>query len=120
MALVSPRLQKAGRGRQAVPIDWADEAEHRRKLAEAINRVIQGKLLSVGDVTLTASQATTTLNDQRIGVESFIGFMPITANAAAEIGSGTLFVTNRNKGSATLNHANNAQTDRDFVYCIIG
>lgn len=118
MALVSPRLSRLGRARQLVPIDWADEVEHRRKLAEGANRALQGKLICAGDVTLTASSATTTLNDERIGTESFIGFMPLTANAAAEVP--TLYVTNRNKGSATLNHANNAQTDRDYVYLVIG
>ncbi|MGI9490503.1 MAG: hypothetical protein ACR2RF_32340 [Geminicoccaceae bacterium] len=101
-----------------MPLDWYDEGEHRRKLADAINLLAQGKLLSTGEVTLTASSATTTLTDDRIGTNSFIGFMPTTANAATEIA--TLFVTNRDKGTATLNHANNAQTDRDFVYCIIG
>lgn len=38
MALVSPR---AGQGaRQRAPIDWYDEQEHRRKLAEALNLAI--------------------------------------------------------------------------------
>ncbi len=120
MALVSPRLEQAGRARQSVPIDWADEQEHRRKLAEGVNRALQGKLRATGDITLTAGAATTTLDDARIGTDSYIGLMPITANAAAEMGNGTLFVTNRDKGTATLNHANNAQTDRDFVYCVIG
>ena len=116
MALVSPRLEQAGRARQSVPIDWADETEHRRKIAEGTNRALEGKLVCTGDITLTASSATTTLTDPRIGIESFIGFTPLTANAQADMP----YVTNRGKGTATLNHANNAQTDRDFVYCVIG
>ena len=80
----------------------------------------QGKLNVVGSVTLTANAATTTYNDSRIGGESWIGFMPTTANAAAEIGGGTLYVTARADGSCTLNHANNAQADRSFDTLIIG
>ena len=120
MAIVSPRASAAGQARDLAPIDWYDEREHRRKLAEIANQAIQGKILSVGTVALTASSATTALADTRIGVDSFIGFMPATANAAAEVGNGTLYVTNRTNGQATINHANNAQTDRDFVYVVLG
>ena len=77
-----------------------------------------GKVNSVMTVTLTANQATTTLNDINIGPKSAILFMPETANAAAEIP--TLYVTGRGKQTCTLNHANNAQTDRDFTYVVLG
>jgi hypothetical protein len=46
--------------------------------------------------------------------------MPTTANAAAELGNGTLHVSARAKGSFTLTHANNAQPDRSFDYAMIG
>ena len=118
MVIPSPRAQAAGQARDLAPIDWWSEVEHRRKIAEKTNQALQGKLLNVGQVTLRANFATTNLKDQRIGTESFIGFMATTANAAAEIG--TLYVTGRTQGAATLNHANNAQTDRDFVYIVIG
>lgn len=120
MAIVSPRASAAGQARDLVPIDWHDEAEHRRKLAEGANLALQGKVLSVGSVTLAENSAVTVLADTRIGVESFIGFMPTTANAAAEVGNGTLYITGRTDGEATLNHANNTQTDRTFVYVVLG
>ena len=120
MAIVSPRASAAGQARPSVPLDWYDETEHRRKLAEAINLLAQGKLLSTGEVTLTANVASTTLNDDRIGTASFIGFTATTANGAAEIGAGGFYVSARGKGTATLTHANNAQTDRTFVYVILG
>ncbi len=120
MAIPSPRAGAVGQARPSVPLDWYDPTEHRRKLADAINQVLQGKLLSTGTVTLTANQATTTLNDQRIGTDSYINFMPTTANAAAEQGAGGFYVSARDKETATLTHANNAQTDRTFVYLIIG
>ena len=118
MAIVSPRA--TAKVADAVPIDWYDPDEHRRKLAEAINLVRQGKVTTVGSITLTASQTTTTLTNIAIGPDSFIGFMPTTANAASEIGNGTLYVSARTDGSATITHANNAQNDRTFAYVVLG
>lgn len=109
---------------QAVPEVGTDEKEHRRRLARSINSVLQGKLNAVSTVTLTANSATTTLTDDRITPNSFIGFMPTTANAAAALTN--LYVSNRIStngttiGNATLTHANNAQTDRTFTILIIG
>ena len=116
MVIASPRAAK--RAYDTVRIENENSQEHRRELAEAINLTLQGKLNAVDTVTLTASSATTTLTDSRIGPDSFIGFMPTTANAAAELV--TLYVTGRIDGSATLNHANNAQADRTFGYLVIG
>lgn len=114
MAVVSPRASK--RGYDTVGIDNDNEAEHRRELAEAVNRILQGNLNAVDTVTLTTSSATTTLLDSRIGPDSFIGFMPTTANAAAE----SLYVSSRGDQTATITHANNAQADRTFAYLVIG
>lgn len=111
-------------GYQAVPDVGVDEKEHRRRLARAINGLLQGKMNAVTTVTLTANSATTTLTDDRITPKSFIGFMPETANAAAALAN--LYVSNRMStngtviGNATLTHANNAQTDRTFTVLIIG
>lgn len=68
-----------------------------------------------GSVTLTANSATTTLTDPRIGINSAVLLIPTTANAAAE--APYIAVT---AGSCTINHANNAQTDRTFRYAIVG
>lgn len=105
-----------------VPEDGANEGEHRRKLARGINGALAGKLNAVTTVTLTAGAASTTLTDSRIAPSSFIGFMPTTANAAAEIGNGTLYVpaATQNSGSAVITHANNAQVDRTYQLIIIG
>ena len=118
MAIVSPR---AGASAQApVPVDWWDADEHRRLLAQRMNQILLGKLNAGDGVTLTANQTTTTLSDRRIGPESFIGFSPTTANAAAELGAGGFYVSSQGQYTATLTHANNAQTDRTFRYIVIG
>ena len=107
-----------------VPASGSDESEHRRKIAQVVNNINQGKMNAVTTVTLTANAASTTLQDARITQNSFIGFMPTTANAVAAFSG--LYVSNRMAsnglapGTATIVHANNAQTDRTFTVLIIG
>jgi hypothetical protein len=118
MAITSPRASRGFYDR--VPLDWDDSAEHRRMLALAVLGLRNGKVDSRDSITLTISVASTTLTDPNIGPQSFIGFMPTTANAAAEIGNGTMYVSSRTQGSATITHANNAQADRTFAYVVLG
>ena len=47
-------------------------------------------------------------------------YVPTTANASAEIGNGTIFISARNDGNYVLTHANNSQNDRTFLYVILG
>ena len=75
---------------------------------------------AVLDVTLTVSAASTTINDPRIGGGSAIQLMPLSANAAAEIGNGTIWFAAPGSQSVVINHANNAQADRTFRMAIIG
>jgi hypothetical protein len=91
-----------------------------RQVAAVVNRVAQGKLNCTGSVTLAAGAAGTVVNDPRATAASVILLMPLTANAAAELGNGTVFVSARGKGSFTLTHANNAQSDRTFDFAVIG
>lgn len=99
-----------------------DQEQHRRRIAGVLKSLGSGKMEVSGRLTLTASAASTTITDARIGVNSLLLMMPETANAAAEIGAGTLYVsaTGRVNGSASVTHANNIQTDRSFLVAIIG
>lgn len=91
------------------------------RLAEAFKGVLQGKLNVRKEITLTANAASTTITDPRASVFSYIGFMPLTANARDEyLKNGTMHVSQRNNGSYVVAHANNAQTDRTFVAMVIG
>lgn len=107
---------------QSVPEYIQDDVEHRRKLAQMGNRHNQGKFNAFIDFTLTASAATSTLIDARIGYFSTLLFMPMTANASAEIGAGTIYVqqSNMKSGQAIINHANNSNADKTFRILIIG
>lgn len=89
-----------------------------KDLVTVLGKTQQGKLNCAGSVTLTANAASTTLNDPRIGAESVILFMPTTANAAAEATS--LYITGRDTGTCTINHANDADADKTFDYIVIG
>ena len=88
-----------------------------REVAVRLNAVISGKINSLGTVTLNASSASTVLEDLNIGLESVLLFSPMSANAQLE-GSPWFQITQR--GQATLNHANSAQTDRTFGYVVLG
>lgn len=91
-----------------------------RDISEVVNNILDGNTNNKGSVTLTASAASTAVTDLRAGPESVILLMPTTANASAEIGAGTIYVSARTKQAFTLTHANNGQTDRTFKYAIIG
>ena len=91
----------------------------------AFDRAIRNAfLLSIagrtGTVTLTPSVAATTLTNPIIRRDSAITLTPTTANAAAEVGNGTIYIgeSGRLNGSAVITHANNAQTDRIYRYFI--
>lgn len=89
-------------------------------LADRINQILKGKINSVSDCTLVASTVLTTLTDARIGANSFINFMPQTADAAAELKSGNMYVSSRGKGTANITHTSTATTDRAFTYAVLG
>ena len=91
-----------------------------RQVAAIVNRLAQGKLNCIGSVTLAVGAVSTAVSDPRATATSVLLLMPMTANAAAELGNGTLYVSARAKGSVTLTHANNAQADRTFGYVLIG
>lgn len=106
------------KGYPLAPQTLPDEKEHRRKLAEVANLAMQGKLNAVAQVTLAASATTTTVTDARIGANTYFGFQPLTADAAAALSG--LYVSAQQKGQATLTHASTASVDRTFNVLLIG
>lgn len=96
------------------------EATNPRDISQVVNGILDGKLNSTGTFTCTVSAATTAVTDYRAGEDSIILLMPTTANASAEIGNGTIFISTRAKQSFTVTHANNSQSDRTFGYAVLG
>jgi hypothetical protein len=103
---------------QQLTIKGRDKNE--TEIIQTINQINLGNLNNAATVTLTANAATTTVTNSRVSGNSFISFMPTTANAATELAAGTMRVSSRNKGEFVITHANNAQTDRTFSYIHVG
>lgn len=55
-----------------------------REVAEIVNNLVEGKSNNTGEITLVASGAvSTTINDERIGYNSYIALSPTTQTAAS-------------------------------------
>lgn len=95
-------------------VAWAIRA------TDAINSILQGRQNVGATVTLTANSGTTTVTDPRISYNSRLVLIPVTANAAAALGTTYQLNTGRVNGSRVITHDNNSQTDRTFDLVIIG
>jgi hypothetical protein len=91
-----------------------------KKIVLAIQQLAAGRSNAVGTVTLTVSVATTTVTDGNCASGSVPILVPTTANAAAEVGNGTMYVSAVATGSFTITHANSATTLRTFLYALHG
>ncbi len=94
------------------------DAQQLQRVAESINGLIAGKLDAVGEVTLTASATTTAVNDNRFESNMVPVFVPTTANAVAAMAG--MYLSARTQGGFTLTHANDANTDKTFLYVRVG
>lgn len=109
---------------QGQPVDKPQDAAHKnwaRRLGEIINEIRRGKVNASLAVTLAAGAGTTTVKDARISGFSTIILQPLTAHAfAAYTASPYILITNQQTGQLTLNHVNDANTDKNFNMLIIG
>lgn len=91
-----------------------------RKIIACIRQLGEGRSNANGTFTLTANAASTTVTAALCGSGSLILYMPTTANAAAEVGAGTMYIGTVSNGSFVVTHANNANADRTFKYIALG
>ena len=91
-----------------------------RRYAMAIQELSAGRSNAANTVTLTASAASTVVSFDNCSADSILLLVPMTANAAAELGAGTMYVSAVAHRSFTITHANNAQVDRTFGFACIG
>ena len=87
-------------------------------IVEAIRELFFGRSLAVGQVTLRASQTTTTVDAPNIGEQSEIFLSPRTANAASALAN--VRVTAVVPGGFTLTHSSTADVDKTFGYVALG
>lgn len=95
-----------------------NEAEHRKRMAETINGLRDGKLDAVGTFTLTPSSTTTVVADNKFDANMVPLLVPLSANAAGALSG--LYVSSRGKGTFTLTHASTAAVDKTFAYARLG
>ena len=80
-----------------------------REISEVVNNLVEGKSNNTGDITLAASGATTTtIYDERIGYNSVILLMPITASAADAANTALPYGAWQNTTTHTAASANTA------------
>jgi hypothetical protein len=91
-----------------------------KKINLAIQQLAAGRSNATGTVTLKPSAAITVVNDNNCAAGSTPLLTPTTANAAAEIGNGTLYVSAVANGSFTITHANSGTMGRTFLYALQG
>jgi hypothetical protein len=91
-----------------------------KKIILAVQQLAAGRSNAVGTVTLATGSATTVVSDKNCAAGSTPLFTPTTANAAAEVGNGTMYVSAVVNGAFTITHANSATTGRTFLYALYG
>jgi hypothetical protein len=98
------------------------EEKDMKKVIRSVREIASGRSNATGQVTLKDGAISTTVTDSNCAVGTVPLLVPTTADAAAELKNGTLFVaaTAINNGSFTITHANNTSKNRIFLYAFIG
>ena len=93
-----------------------------KKINLAIQQLAAGRSNTVGTVTLTQNQATTTVTTRpgTCFTSSVPILIPTTANAATEFGAGTWYISAVGVDTFTITHVNSATASRTFLYVIVG
>ena len=85
-----------------------------RNLCREINKT------APGSCTLDANEATTTVTDTGVLSTSVILLFPTSANAAADVAAGNVYVSAKTTGTSfVITHPNNANADKTFDYVIL-
>lgn len=87
-----------------------------REVAVAVNALLDGKVNSVGQVTLAQGASETQIHDRRISAQTVLLLCPLTQSAAVEV----WYVSSRASGVVTVSHTNTADADKHFAYTIFG
>ncbi|WP_080586201.1 hypothetical protein [Bradyrhizobium elkanii] len=93
-----------------------------KKINLSIQQLGAGRSNAVGAVTLAVSSATTVVNTLTglCAPGSVPILVPTTANAATEVGNGTMYISSVGLNTFTITHANSATTGRTFLWAILG
>lgn len=103
-----------------VPHDLGFNVAGWRRLVDAVIQLVEGRNNAAGRFTLTPGATTTIVNHPNCSKDCEPQFSARTANAAAEVGNGTIWISSVDQGSFSVRHANNGQADREFGYTVQG
>lgn len=101
----------------AVKTSNANDKEHRRELATAINALIIGRINSIGSFTSANGTTSTVVTDTNAHPGSIPRWTP--TNAAAAAIQNSMYVSARGNGTFTLTH-NNPGASATFIYSLLG
>ncbi|MCV0371718.1 hypothetical protein [Filomicrobium sp.] len=90
------------------------------RIVRGIRDLFEGRSNAFGSFTCELNAASTTVTAPNCGPTSEIFLQAKTANAATEVGNGTIYVSAVGPGSFTVTHANSATASRTFAYRIGG
>jgi hypothetical protein len=102
---------------QTVPTAWTDSVEHRRKIADVANGLLQGNSNNHYEVTLRTVETTTELASEIIGSQTFAYLAALTPGAAAAL---PLIWQEVQVGKVILHHDASADADRRFGVLLVG
>ena len=88
-----------------------------REISEVVNNLVEGKSNNTGEFVTTTLATSSTLSNERIGLNSVILFMPKDNNSAAELVS--IYFDTFAKGSCVVHYGNHAAV-RTYKYIIVG
>jgi len=91
-----------------------------KKIILSLQHLAAGRSNATGTVTLATGASATVVTDANCAVGSVPLLAPATANAAAEVGNGTMYVSSVASGTFTISHANSATAGRTFLYVLQG
>lgn len=91
-----------------------------KKVILALQQLAAGRSNATGMVTLVTGAATTVVSDPNCAAGTVPLLVPASANAATEVGNGTMYVSAVANGAFTITHANSATAGRTFLYALQG
>ena len=87
------------------------------RIVQSIRDLYAGRNNAFGEFSLAVAPATsTTIQAPNCAPDSVPLLTPMTANAAAELGAGGMYVSDVGVGEFTITHSSSANADRTFRY----
>jgi len=100
-------------------LDYGVPAEHLRRVAQAINGLLDGQGNNHFTITLDANSLTTQVLYVPVNINTAVQLTPASATAATAVGAGVVWY-DVTSGVITIHHDSTADTDRKFAVLVNG